>query len=193
MTNPSSPPLPPKALSVDAKGAPDGFQPPSAWYAEVLPGGYSRLVVSLPGERVEAVHRDLIAAMRGPLQVLYVQLTDRREGQLSTPRRLVGLEHPTEVVLAALAEVRALVYHDGRHQLWVRGSLREQVVLEEIGVLYCYPDDPSFRDVLEAHGLPERKVQTMAERDYVRVAFLAEADADEAGLVAGLGLRPWSG
>jgi hypothetical protein len=36
-------------------------------------------------------------------------------------------------------------------------------------------------------------VQTMAERDYVRVAFLAEADADEAGLVAGLGLRPWSG
>ena len=193
MPDPSTASLPPKALSVDVRGAPDGFEPLPGYYAEVLPGGYSRLVVSLPSDRVEAIHRDLVAAIQGPLQVLYVQLTDRQQGQLATPRRFVGLEHPTEVVLAALAETRLLIYHDGRHQLWVRGALREQVVLEEIGLMFCYPDDPSFHDVLQKHGLVEARIPTMAERDYVRVAFNSDADADEVGLIAGLGLRPYGG
>ena len=185
--------LPPKAVSVDANGAPDDFRPAPGWYGEVLQGGYTRLALSLPAEQVEAVHRDLVAALRPPLGLRYVQLTDRRSGQLAKPRDHVALELHPDVLLAALGELRGLVYHDGRHQLWVRGAGQEQVVLEEIGMIYVYPDDPSFRDVLRSHGLPEGRIPTMAERDYVRVNFLASADAEERALIEGLGMRPWAG
>jgi hypothetical protein len=79
----------------------------------------------------------------------------------------------------ALETYRALVYHDGRHQLWIQGRGEDKVILEETGVMYVYPDDPLFRDVLQAQSIPEKKAETMADRDYVRVNFLAEADALE--------------
>jgi hypothetical protein len=60
--------------------------------------------------------------------------------------------------------------------------------MEETGVLYVYPDDPSFRDVLEAQGVPEGKVESMADRDFVRVEYLADADAEEVSLRHCLGL-----
>ena len=51
--------------------------------------------------------------------------------------------------------------------------------MEETGVIFVYPDDPLFRDVLTAQGIPQEKKETMADRDYVRVNFLAEGDAME--------------
>ena len=62
-------------------------------------------------------------------------------------------------------------------------------VMDQDGVLYCYPDDPSFRDVLEAAGVHERSVQTLADRDYVKHWFHAECDEHEAGLMQDLGLQ----
>ena len=85
---------------------------------------------------------------------------------------------------------RALIWHDGRHQLWARGRFSEQVVLDELGVLYCYPDDPSFRDALE--GIPQRKDLTLDTRDYVKVNFVAAADAEEQSLWDRFGMREWS-
>lgn len=184
----------PKAQSVDKQGQPDGFTPPAAFVPQVLEGGYTRLLVSCPPKALPALHRDLVAAMAGPLKVLYIQLTDRQQGQLPKPVQRVGVELEPNTVLAALAELEDLICWDGRHQLWVRGALGEQVVLEELGIIYAYPDDPAFRDVCARHGLREdASAQTMAERDYVKVNFLAEADRQEARLVWTLGLQEWVG
>jgi len=170
----------PKAESVDAHGERDGFVPAPGWSAEVIPGGYTRLEISLPCESVESVHRSLVSNLQPPLRVLYVQLTDRLAGkQLDPPRRFVALDVKPEVMDQALVDYAQLVYHDGRHQLWVQGQGEDKVILEETGVMFAYPDDPSFRDVMAAHGVPSEKTQTMAERDYVRVNFLAECDAME--------------
>lgn len=187
-------PRAPKAQSVDQQGRPDGFEPPAVYVPQVLEGGYTRLVASCPPDRLAALHRDLVAALAGPLKVLYVQLTDRQQGQLPKPIQRVGVDLEPGTVLAALSELEDLVYWDGRHQLWIRGAMGEQVVLEELGVVYTYPDDPSFREICARHGLREDpRAVTMAERDYVQVSFLAEADAQEARLVWTLGLQEWAG
>ena len=170
----------PKAESVDVNGEPDGFAPEASWEAMVIPGGYTRLEVSVPQEQLENVHRSLVAKLNPPLRVLYVQLTDRLAGkQLDPPRRFVALDVAPEVLDSALEAYSPLIYNDGRHQLWVQGRGEDKVILEETGVLFVYPDDPLFRDVLEAHSIPKKKTETMADRDYVRVNFLAEGDAME--------------
>lgn len=183
-----------KATSVDEQGQPDGFEPTPFYRPEVLHGGYTRLAVSLPPDGLETIHRALVQALTPPLKLLYRQLTDRRTGQqLQRPRDLVAVELSRERVLGALEAHRSLVYEDGRHQLWIRSQLGEQVVLEEIGMLYVYPDDLLFRDVLGAHGIQEGRGQTLAERDYIRVRFDAANDAAEEALVQGLHLVEWAG
>ncbi len=184
--------LPDKAVSVGADGQPDGFEPADAWSAEVIPGGHTRLVVSIAGHRLEAVHRALLSALNPPLRVLYVQLVDRAgDRQLDNPQRYVALDVSPECLDAALTESRKLVYHDGRHQLWVQGRGQDKVVMEETGVLYVYPDDPLFRDTLQDAGVLERQTESMADRDYVRVTFLADADGEEVDFRSALGLVPY--
>jgi len=170
----------PKAESVDANGEPDGFVVEPGWEAMVIPGGYTRLEVSVPQDQVGRVHRALVAKLNPPLRVLYVQLTDRLAGkQLDPPRRFVALDVAPDVLDSALGQYAPLIYHDGRHQLWVQGRGEDKVILEETGVLFVYPDDPLFRDALADLGVPNEKTETMAERDYVRVNFMAEGDAME--------------
>jgi len=170
----------PKAESVSVEGELDGFEPSPNWRAEVIPGGYTRLEVSLPSSDIQAVHRALVAKLDPPLRVLYVQLTDRLAGiQLDPPRRFVALDVKSDQMDAALASNAPLIYHDGRHQLWIQGRGEDKVILEETGVIYAYPDDPSFRDVMADNKVPEGKAQTMADRDYVRVNFSAVGDAME--------------
>jgi hypothetical protein len=65
--------------------------------------------------------------------------------------------------------------------------------MEEIGMLYLYPDDPSFRDLLESHGISEGEGETMATRDYVKVNFLTECDVEEIGLWQSLSMVEWAG
>lgn len=183
----------PKARSVTRQGAPDGFVPGTFYTPEILQGGQTRLSVSMPPERLEIVHRKLVEALQPPLKFLYVQLTDRTKGQLPKPVQRVAVELPRSRVTTALTKYRRLLYSDGRHQLWIRGALGEQIVLEEIGMLYVYPDDFAFRDILEEHGVAEGTGETLATRDYIRVEFLADADAQEQALIQELGLIEWAG
>ncbi len=190
----STPALPPKAESVDAQGHSIGFVPPTFFRPEVLQGGVTRLVVSVPMDDLERIHGALVALLAPPLKLLYVQLTDRVKGvQLPKPVQRVAVELPRTRVLDALREYRRLVYHDGRHQLWIRGSAGEQVVLEEVGQVYVYPDDFSFRDALLAAGVPEGDGKEMAVQDYVRVTFDAACDEEEASLIRQLHLTEWEG
>lgn len=190
----SAPTLPNKAESVHKNGQPDGFVPDTFFRPEVLEGGMTRLVVSVPLERLEAVHQALVATVSAPMKLLYVQLTDRQRGvQLPKPVQRVAVELPSDRVMSALQRYRRLVYHDGRHQIWIRGSAGEQIVLEEVGALYVYPDDFSFRDVLLGLGVPQGDGAEMATRDYVKVTFDAAADADEDGLLQELNLIEWAG
>jgi len=190
----SSPALPPKAESVDVQGRPIDFVPPTFFRPEVLQGGVTRLVVSVPMEDLERVHRALVSMLAPPLKLLYVQLTDRVRGvQLPKPIQRVAVELPRTRVLDALQRFRRLAYHDGRHQLWIRGSAGEQVVLEEVGQVYVYPDDFSFRDTLLAEGVPEGDGKEMAVQDYVRVTFDAGCDEEEAALIDQLHLIEWAG
>jgi hypothetical protein len=185
-------PLPPKAESVTRDGEPDGFVPQAFYQPQLLEGGYTRLLISVPLDQLEPVHRALVSALKPPLKFLYQQLTDRRKGvQLPKPRSLVAVELPRDRVLTALERHRHLAYHDGRHQIWVRGAAEEQLVMEEVGILFLYPDDPSFRDVLEGLGVPAGEGPTMAERDYVKVTFDANCDPEEDQLFHDLGLVPW--
>ena len=183
--------LPPKAESVTVTGAPDGYTPPLQYTGKVLPGGYARLLVSAPAHRLAAIHQALVAELTPPLRVMYRQLTDRGQGQRDKPVDYVGLELPPARVLETLQALAPLVYHDGRHQLWIAGRGQEQVVLEEVGVIYAYPDDPAFRDALDAQGVPEATGQTLAERDYVKVNFVASADPMEEELRRRLGMARW--
>jgi hypothetical protein len=186
-------PLPAKAVSVTREGQPDGYIPPTHYAPQVLEGGFTRLLVSVPPERLEAVHRALFEALAPPLKVAYQQLTDRKKGvQLPKPRAHVGVELTRDRVRTALQRYRHLVYHDGRHQLWIRGADGEQLVMEEVGVIYVYPDDPSFRAVLEAQGVLQGTGETLDVRDYVRVTFDATCDSEEDELIEELGLVPWN-
>ena len=183
--------FPPKAESVDASGARDGFDAPRAFRAEVVGPGFTRLVVSSPPDDLPAIHRALIRRLEGPFRVLYQKLTDRSTGQLAKPEHHVAVELGAQAVLDALEACAPLVYQDGRHQLWIEGRHDAKVVLEETGVIYVYPDDLSFRDALSEHGVREGDDKNVGDRDYVRVNFLAEADALEDHLLHTLHLQRW--
>jgi hypothetical protein len=183
--------LPPKAESVDAAGARDGFEAPRAFRAEVVGPGFTRLVVSSPPDDLAAIHQALVRRLEPPFRVLYQRLTDRSTGQLQKPEHHIAVEVGAQPVLEALAACAPLVYHDGRHQLWIEGRHDAKIVLEETGVIYVYPDDLSFRDALEEHGVQEGDDKNVGDCDYVRVNFLAEADALESELVRRLRLQRW--
>jgi hypothetical protein len=178
--------LTPKATSVTIEGNLDGYLPPRSYRAQVAPDGSTRLVVSVPPAELPAVHRRLLEALGAQLSLRYVRLTDRRTGQLPKGENWVRMDLPAGQVLAALDAAPRLVWEDGRHQLWMRGAFGEQVVLDELGVLYCYPDDPAFREALGE--LPLSDALGMDGRDYVKVQFLSEADAEETALLERLNL-----
>jgi len=180
----------PRATSVTQAGEPDGFEPPLAWAPERTPTGETRLVVSAPPAQLPRIHRALIAALKAPLGVLYRQKVDRREPrpQTAPPVDYLGLELSADKVLRALAACEGVVYGDARAELWLRGDLGEQLVLDQDGLLYLYPDDPSFRDALAAAEVPQSESQTLAERDYVKHWFHADHDEAEADLIARLQL-----
>jgi hypothetical protein len=182
----------PRATSTDVAGEPDGFAPEPAWSGEIDPRGGTRIVVSVPAAQLPVVHQRLVAACTPPLGVLWRQVVDRRAPRANgaPPKDHVALDVPFERLLAALRANAGVVYEDARAELWIRGRLNEQVVLDQDGLVYTYPDDPAFRDALDALGIPDRDVPTLARRDYVKHWFHAEHDAQEAAFVAALRLTP---
>jgi len=179
-----------KADSVTEAGEHDGWAPSPGWFAEVTPQGDTRLTISVPRSAVVVVHAALLRAAAEPLSFLYRQKVDRREPgpRGAPPRDFVALGASADAVLAALQDAELLVYGDARCEVWVRGAMGEQVVLDEDGLLYVYPDDPAFREALAAQGVPGDDVETMADRDYVKHWFRAEADEAETRLIAALQL-----
>jgi hypothetical protein len=180
----------PRAESVTVDGEPDGFEPPLAWAPERTPHGDTRLVVSAPPAELPRVHQALIRALKAPLGLLYRQKVDRQNPrpQTAPPVDYLALELPCERVIEAMAACEGVVYGDARAELWVKGDLGEQLVLDQDGLLYLYPDDPSFRDALEQAGVPNSEAQTLAERDYVKHWYHGEHDEQEAELIARLQL-----
>lgn len=180
----------PKAESVTAEGTADGFVIQPGWSSEATPAGETRIVVSAPTERVPRVHAALIAALRAPLSFLYRQEVDRcnPRPQGSPPKDFVALDLGHQRVIDALTEAAPLVYGDARCEIWIRGAMHEQLVLDHDGILYCYPDDPMFRDALASSEVPAVDVETLAERDYVKHWFRPEADALEKRLIEQLRL-----
>jgi hypothetical protein len=156
--------------------------------SQMTPDGQTRIAVSVPHEQLPAVHAALAHALAPPVSVLYRQKIDRRapRPQGSPPRDFVAVNLALDPVLAALRDAAVLVYADARCELWMRGGLGEQLVLDEDGLLFAYPDDPAFRDALAEAGVPAVDVDTVADRDFVRHEFRSEADALEDGLIAAL-------
>lgn len=188
---PVVPAVVPKAVSVLPSGEPDGFVPPRCFRLEVFPDGHTRLVVSVPAEELPAIHLSFLRALGPRLGVRYLQLTDRQRGQLPTPEGRVAMDVESTKVIAALSARAELIYGDGRHQLWVRGPQGESVILDENGVIFVSPDDPSFRDLLSQAAIIESPAQTLEKRDYVRVNFSAAADAQEVSLWSDLNMLRW--
>jgi hypothetical protein len=180
----------PKATSVTAEGAEDGFVVSAGWTAEATPAGDTRIVASVPLDDLPRVHAALIGALAPPLGFLYRQEVDRKNPRPAgaPPRDHVALELSPARVVAALERCAPLVYSDARCEVWIRGRLGEQVVLDHDGLLFCYPDDPSFRGALRQAGVPATDVETLHERDYVKHWFRAEADPFEEELARMLGL-----
>lgn len=183
----------PKAESVNREGEEDGFIPPMAYQAQVLDGGYTRIEISAPPSKLGFIHKRLIEKLEGPLKLRYLRLTDRKRGQLPKPESYVAVELSKERVMQACDVCEQLFYHDGRHQLWVRGASEEQIVLDELGMIYIYPDDFLFRDCLESLGWIEATHESMASRDYVKVNFSIGADEEEQLLLQSLGMVRWEG
>jgi hypothetical protein len=183
----------PKSQSVTKQGALDGFIPPMAYQPQLLDGGYTRIEISSPPSKLSFIHKKLIEALQGPLKVRYVRMTDRQKGQLPKPESYVAVELTKERILQVSMHCEDLFYHDARHQLWIRGSGEEQIVLDELGMLYIYPDDFLFRDVLNGFGWVEGAHESMAARDYVKVFFSQHADEQEQTLLQSLGMIRWEG
>ncbi|MGC6491936.1 MAG: hypothetical protein ACON5B_03775 [Myxococcota bacterium] len=190
MTDAPDPRQTPKSTSVDEKGEADGWSSPLGYSREMDPGGQTRLVVSVPHDALMRVHLDLIKMVAEPLGFLYRQVVHRTnprpEG--SPPRDFVALELKAVDVVEAVRAHTALLHHDARCELWIRGAMGEQLVLDKDGVLYCYPDDPSWEDVLLGHGVPSGLEETIMDRDYARHWFHAENDAVEQSLIRTLRL-----
>ncbi len=180
----------PKSQSVTEQGEPDGWSPPAGFVRDVGRQGETQVIVSVPTEQLAAAHSALLSVLEGPLSVLYRQVVDRRNPrpQGAPPKDWVAVGLAPERVLAALGASAGVVYHDARCELWVRGRLGDQVVLDADGLIYCQPDDPVFEDVLRAAGLAEGVAQTILDRDYARHWFHAEHDAQEDALCATLGM-----
>ncbi len=179
-----------RAQSVTMDGEPDGFEPPTAYGLERTPDGQTRLVISVAPSRLAAVHQALLGVMQAPLGILWRLKVDRQSPrpQGAPPRDRVALELAPGRVIDTLEHCADLVYRDARGELWIKGDLGEQLVLDQDGLLYAYPDDPSWRDALQAADVPEDGAQTLAERDYVKHWYHAENDALEAEMIARLRL-----
>jgi hypothetical protein len=180
-----------KASSCLETGELDGWEVAAGFSGEMDTSGSTRLCATAPTNDLGRVHQALLAVLQPPLSVLYRQKIDRRDPkpQGDPGKDFVALELRPERVLEAVRAASTLFYNDARAELWVRGALQEQVVLDQDGTLYCYPDDPVFRDALVAAGLSETPdLETLEKRDYVRHWFRAEADAEEDAFLAGLQL-----
>lgn len=179
-----------RAASVTEAGDDDGWRPSAGWFAEIDNRGETRLVVSVPADQLAAVHRALWTAMEAPHGVLWRQLVDRAnprpEG--AKPVDHLAMEVPPDRLAAGIEAGAGAIYEDARAELWIRGRHGDQVVLDADGLVYAYPDDIAFRDVLDGLGLPEGDIPTLAQRDYVKHWYHAEHDAQEAGLMRSLGL-----
>ncbi len=180
----------PKAISVREDGTPDGWTPTPGYLRDVDASGQTRLVISVPHGQLAGLHQALAATLASPVSVLYRQLVDRRtpRPQGAPPQDHVGVDRPLSAVLSALETFAELLYHDARHELWLKGGMGEQLVLDADGLMYAYPDDPVFTDVLAAHGVPADLGETLVDRDYARHAFHADLDVLEDGLIATLAL-----
>ena len=175
-----------KAYSVDENGVPDGFEAPNLYSPQVAPDGTTRLLISASRDKIEAAHKSLLGVLDGPLGVRYLQLIDRRNeiDRREKPRGFVALDKGKEEVRNAIEVCRRLLYDDARSQFWIKGLMGDQIVLDELGMLYAYPDDPSFRNALSSIGINEGAAATMADRDFVKVEFEADCDNEETQLIS---------
>jgi len=132
----------------------------------------------------------LVGLLQGPLSFLYRLEVDRQVPNPASapPRDFIAVALDPGLVDQALVDCGGLVYGDARAEVWIRGGLNEQVVLDRDGMVFCYPDDPCFRDALEASGVPEASVETIADRDYVKHWFHSNHDAMEDDLKRRLNL-----
>ena len=180
----------PKTTSARVDGEPDGYEPPCAFYGELAGEGMTRLVISVPLNDLQATHEALIQVLTAPLGLLYRRKVDRLEPKPpgSPSDDFVGLEFPTERLIGAMRSSKGVIYHDGRCEVWVRGAMQAQVILDDDGVLYTYPDDPAFRAVLTQRGILEAPVRTMADVDYPKRWFHGLHDAAEQSLIDDLNL-----
>lgn len=179
----------PKATSVTEQGEPDGFVIELGWERQLGNAGDTRLLVSVPTADLRRVHLALVRAVGEPLALLYRQCVDRRDPKPNgtPPQDYMGHELSAAEVERALSAASDLIYHDARCEVWVRGLMGEQVILDQDGLLYVYPDDPSFRDALAAAGVPEREdVPVLLDRDYIKHHFHAQCDALEDRLIRDL-------
>lgn len=180
----------PKSESVDAKGQADGWKPLAGYIRDVGSQGRTQLVVSAPSEFLLDTHLQLVGELVAPLGFLYRQIVDRREpGPSGAPARdFVALELTHAIVRDTLRRYTDLFHHDARCEIYVRGAMGEQIVLDQDGMLFCQPADPVFEDALLASGfIPDVSV-TIADRDYVKHWFHHHNDALEDELMSSLGL-----
>lgn len=184
---------PGKSHSVHQDGTPDGYIPPIAFADRVLPGGMTRLEVSAPPNLLSVVHKALLEKISYPCKVRYLKMTDRQNGQLPKPESYVAVEISKEQLRQATEDFQDLFYEDGRHQLWILGKDNEQIVLDELGMVYVYPDDFLFREVLLQMGWSTEKHEGIDTRDYVMVHFRSVADEQERQLFQRFGLTRWEG
>jgi len=182
-----------KAHSVNEDGTPDGYHPPSAYADRILPGGMTRLEVSSPADKLSFVHKALVESIQFPCKIRYLKMTDRQKGQLPKPESFVVVDVTKARMMQALDDYHDLFYEDARHQLWILGAQEEQIVLDELGMIFVYPDDFLFREVLAQMGWSTEDHEGMDTKDYVKVHFRSIADKQEEHFFQRFGLTRWEG
>ena len=182
----------PRATSVTIEGDPDGFEPTTAWWPDHDTEFGTRLVISVSDADRARVHVALAQGLGERIGVLYRRHVDRLNPRPNgvPPEDFVGLDIPRERLFSLLESAGDVVYADARAEFWLRGQLGEQLIMDQDGMIFCYPDDVSFRDALTAQGVLQGEVQTISDRDYVKHWFHAPNDAAEQALIDELGLVP---
>ena len=186
----------PKALSVREDGQLDDFVSPCIFTRRVLSGGYTRLEISSTPDKIGIVFKVLCDRITFPCKLRYVKKIDASgPRQLDPPESYAAVEVSKSRLQSALESYGELFFHDGRCELWVHGdNADEQVVLDDLGVIYAYPDDFAFREALAEIGWPElppHKAEMMTNRDYVRVNLQPTLDELEQQFLQHFGLVRW--
>jgi hypothetical protein len=166
VTIPANNPDRPKAVR-------DGYEPAPFFFVQTHESGATRVVAAAALlSTIRTAFEALIRILPESVEVLLKVKPENEAGTDSdADAEQVWQRHYGVIAQGALLEALErcdeFVYRDSRNQLCVRDPISfDYIVLDDLGVLYVYSDQPSFRQTLVRLGFEERTDALIDEKGH---------------------------